>query len=677
MLTDISTCDRLSVNTDLVVGDSITSNNIVTNEFSSNTVSTQSLILQSQDIFSILQTSNTDIQELESSVNNLQSVKADITYVNQKIDDLIGGASGSYDTLLEIQNILNQDEANITSLINAVNLKAADNNTVHLNQNETITGSKQFNGGIVVNSNVTANNKTILPSEIGWLQGTTSAIQPQLNSANTAISTLQPQQTSVTATTILNDNYRSNCWFVITASTSINITLPNPNNNIGKIFYFTNQSASACNIIGNGSTIKFESNVGVWSTLASMSITPNATISISFKSDGYVVLYNSYVALQLNTSTNGSVNTLNTSVTSLNTSVSSLNTSVTSLNTSVSSLNSSVSSTNTNVSALQTKTQMVSYEPNSTVVKKTINGTSSVPTLSLYDINNGNLFYFLLTSSGGAYNLMTNENDALLLARSNLTIAPWSAKNVGIRMTDSDLTIGASTIVPLDNKIVLDGTNKTIAISSPNWIAANNSICAPDFRLITTNESISDIIGALRTEDTVLSDQVSAARQETYDLSQNAVDPLTNKCQKITYDATNKVTKFDKTTSISTSMLRYGDTTVPQSVPLLRGWGLFRNDTGFVNSFATSSTPATLSITKINTGRYGVNLTGDAYQSGYLSHVQVQLVTRGENGYGQIRGFTSYVKHNPANSIYTWEIVVYSGGSSPVLVDSDFTIYVY
>jgi hypothetical protein len=684
-LTDFATCNNLTVNSNLVVGNDVTMNNLVSNDITSNSVYVENIILKSEDLNGRLLTSEDDLKVLESSVNNLTSTKADITYVNTQIANLIGGASESYDTLVEIQTLLQEDETQIDTLFSAVGLRALDTNTVHKNGTETITGSKQFDAGIILNSNLKANDIDITPLELSRLHSVVSDIQPQINTLTTGVSNLQPQQTSISATTVLNDNYRSNCWFVITASTSINVTLPNPTNNIGKVFWFTNQSPSACNIIGNGSnTIKLESNVGVWSSVASISITPNATLSLCCKSGGYVILYNSYVASQLNSSTNTSVTTLNSSVSSLNTSVSTLN----------------------------TKSQMISFDPGdgSTVISKP--NSINTPTLRIND-NTGRALYFLPNASNDAYNYLTEANDSVIAYSDALSIVPYINSSNGIRMTKSLVKIGSTSSQPeygLDNCITFNGTARTITLNSPNWVTSNQALFAPDFYLSGTNESISNIIGNLRNADTTLTNNLTTEttnrtnadttltnainteiqdRQNgdttlgnQYAWAQNAIldhvdyiDALETKTQKITYDATNNITKFASGSAISTSMIKFGNTATPQNLPVMRAWGLYRNDTGL--SSGPQNSLATLAITRINTGRYGVNLTGDAYTTGYLGHVQVQLITRGENGYGAIRGFTSYVKHVPVGSSYTWEVVVYGGGSNPQLSDADFTICIY
>jgi hypothetical protein len=623
-LSDFSSCNNMTINNNLVVGQDTTLQNLT--NITSDTVYVENLILQSQDVNAKLLTIDDDVKVLEASVNDLSATKATITYVDTQIANLIGGATESYDTLVEIQTLLQEDDTQIDSLFTAVGLRALDANTVHKNTVETITASKQFDGGIILNSNMKANDIDITPVEVSRLHNVVSDIQPQINTLTTGVANVQPQQTSISATTILNDNYRNNAWFVITASTATNITLPNPTNNIGKVFWFTNQSPSACNIIGNGSnTIKLESNVGVWSSVASISIFPNATLSLCFKSGGYVVLYNSYVASQLSSSTNTSVSALQTKTTTqtysngstiytkptsglsatptllvqdtgtqkavsiypivgndafnylsedndtllltkeslviaphvsknlgvritqddviMSSSTSAISDNKIVLNATAKTINFTspnwigsnqaiyapdfyLSATNDSLSQnlgwTRTKTQMISFDSGdgSTVISKP--GAINTPTLRIND-DTGKIMYFLPNCINNGYNYLVEQNDSVIAFNNALSLVPYINNHSGIRLTQTSTAIGSTSSQPqygLDNGINFNGSLRTIQISSPNWVSCDNSICAPDFRLVSTNESISDIIGALRTQDTVLLDQVGAARQETYELSE-------------------------------------------------------------------------------------------------------------------------------------------------------------
>jgi hypothetical protein len=80
------------------------------------------------DITFVNNTTTTLKNELTTDIINLQAVKADISFVNNKIttlkSEILGGASSAYDTLLEIQQFLQNDASHIQALINLVSQKA-------------------------------------------------------------------------------------------------------------------------------------------------------------------------------------------------------------------------------------------------------------------------------------------------------------------------------------------------------------------------------------------------------------------------------------------------------------------------------------------------------------------------------------------------------------------------
>jgi hypothetical protein len=464
-MSDLSVYDNLTVNNNLVVGDTITSNDIVSNNTTSNIIHAETLVLKSQDVDSRLLTIENDVKVMEGSVNDLTSTKADITYVNTQIANLIGGATESYDILVEIQTLLQEDDTQIDSLFTAVGLRALDANTVHKTGTEIITGQKQMDGGLILNSNLKANDINLTPLEVSRLTGIQSAIQPQLDTHTTNIANLQPQQTSITATTVLNNNYRTNCWFLITAATSINITLPAPTSNIAKVFWFTNQSTSACNIIGNGSnTIKYESTAGTWASVASITITANASLALCFKSDGYVVLYNSNV------------------------------------------LSGYSGSTNTAVSNLQGRTQMLTSNGVNSVITKSTIGPDNTSTLAIVDnpSSSSRALSVFPNIASKTYTSLVEQSDILLLASNNLTIAPLNGqKTLGVRMTQDDLILSSSTASTSDNKIVMNATNKTMNFTSPNWVGFNNAVACPD--VILNSTSLAQTLTGLGTKTQMVS----------------------------------------------------------------------------------------------------------------------------------------------------------------------------
>jgi hypothetical protein len=63
----------------------------------------------------------------------------------------------------------------------ALDSKCADSLACHLSGSENLTGSKTFSGGVVLSSNITANGATISPTELSYIDGTTSNLQLQIN----------------------------------------------------------------------------------------------------------------------------------------------------------------------------------------------------------------------------------------------------------------------------------------------------------------------------------------------------------------------------------------------------------------------------------------------------------------------------------------------------------------
>ena len=89
-------------------------------------------------------------------------------FVDTQINNLIGGAPDTLNTLNEIAEAL-ADQANFSDLV------------VYKANTQTIDGNKTFSGTTTFTGNISANTKTISPTELGYLDGTTSNIQTQLN----------------------------------------------------------------------------------------------------------------------------------------------------------------------------------------------------------------------------------------------------------------------------------------------------------------------------------------------------------------------------------------------------------------------------------------------------------------------------------------------------------------
>lgn len=91
--------------------------------------------------------------------------------------EILGGATAAFDTLSELNALIQSGDSSVSSaLTSQIALKANDNAVVHLTGTETIGGIKTFSNNVTVPS---LNN--ISSTTLGYLSGTTSSIQTQLN----------------------------------------------------------------------------------------------------------------------------------------------------------------------------------------------------------------------------------------------------------------------------------------------------------------------------------------------------------------------------------------------------------------------------------------------------------------------------------------------------------------
>jgi hypothetical protein len=211
------------------------------------------------------------------------------------------------------------------------------------------------------------------------------------------------------------------------------------------------------------------------------------------------------------------------SISSLQSSVSSLSSHQSSQDTSISSNTSNISSNTSNISALQTKTQRLSYDSSdgATVISRA--GSINNPTLKISDTGT-KAMYFLPNATDNAYNYLVEANDSVIAFSDCLSIVPNINDHCGVRLTKTSAAIGSTGSQPqygFDNALKFDATARTIEFVSPNWIVSNQSFYCPDYYLSATNESISNIIGNLRTADTTinenLGDLYTIASQESSD----------------------------------------------------------------------------------------------------------------------------------------------------------------
>ena len=113
-------------------------------------------------------------------VNSYVSGLASQTYVTNAVanvkNDILGGAGPAYDTLAELNSLIQAGDSTVsTALTTQINAKANDNSVVHLTGTETIGGIKTFSNNVTVPS---INN--ISSTTLGYLDAT-SSIQTQIN----------------------------------------------------------------------------------------------------------------------------------------------------------------------------------------------------------------------------------------------------------------------------------------------------------------------------------------------------------------------------------------------------------------------------------------------------------------------------------------------------------------
>lgn len=125
---------------------------------------------------------------------------ATVDDISSSISQLVGGASSAYDSLIEIQNILQSNGSSITTILNSM---------VNIGGTQTITGQKSFNSqttyfnsisasssstfqGITSTSvNFTTSLNSIPPTVFNYLSNVSSDIQTQFQSLYTRLTNYQ------------------------------------------------------------------------------------------------------------------------------------------------------------------------------------------------------------------------------------------------------------------------------------------------------------------------------------------------------------------------------------------------------------------------------------------------------------------------------------------------------
>jgi hypothetical protein len=204
------------INADSIISDSMTSNELmITGECSVNnlTVNGITTLLENVDL-SLYDTTFYDINLSNSIKFTLLGVEytlglaelkkllnsASTTYVDTSITTAINNLLGpdldvSYDTLKEIQLILQDNEQNITTLLSAVSAKTTL--TEIQNHENVFTNENTFNSTVYINSNLVVNGTNIKnqtdanSSNLASLTTQTNALTTNISTANNSITTLQ------------------------------------------------------------------------------------------------------------------------------------------------------------------------------------------------------------------------------------------------------------------------------------------------------------------------------------------------------------------------------------------------------------------------------------------------------------------------------------------------------
>jgi hypothetical protein len=142
------------------------------------------------DITFVNNTTTTLKNELSSDIINLQAVKADISFVNNKIttlkSEILGGASSAYDTLLEIQQFLQNDASQIQALINLVSQKANQSSLDITNNNLSVLSGNCLNISYLDGKTTINNNLKTLDIESNLIQSSNiSSNTININKINT------------------------------------------------------------------------------------------------------------------------------------------------------------------------------------------------------------------------------------------------------------------------------------------------------------------------------------------------------------------------------------------------------------------------------------------------------------------------------------------------------------
>jgi hypothetical protein len=224
----------------------------------------------------------TDINNLKVDVSNIiipdLSAYSSISYVDQSISNLLNGADPAYDTLLELQNLLQNNDISLNTIMSELSIKQniidSNNRLDALNIGSGIISNSEFNFLNGVSSNI----QTQLNNKIESGDAITFSNNISFNSNITSKKITEINSVITITSNICSCDYNNSAVFVCSGQTA------NFRCDINNLVITTNKSYTITLLI-NTSTNKFYANTmrinGVSRTMLFMGGSSNIDLSSS------------------------------------------------------------------------------------------------------------------------------------------------------------------------------------------------------------------------------------------------------------------------------------------------------------------------------------------------------------------------------------------------------------
>jgi hypothetical protein len=360
--------------------------------------------------------------------------------------------------------------SNIQAQINAFPAAA---NTVTTNTTQTITADKTFSGTVTLNNNLllTSPATTLTPTELSYLDGATSNIQAQINAfpaaANTVttntVQTITANKTFTGTTNLGVTNITGDCIFPAGSTT-----------------WFNNNLLISANALGSAATLRVISFAGTLYLQAgatSSSGTADIVFSSIFSGTPWATMNTSGLTMNNTNITLGASSNLN-----LGTTVQSR----------ISTSGSTITLTNNNIGGTYDFTVSTSGLPLTILSLNETNAYYRVPfivsaqsaatSVAAFSVTNSASskgINMLSDSASGAYNALVTTNDSViygtspLVTTSHLTLTTWSATTTGVRISPTQVVIGAGGAAAAPTaSTTYSGT--TVTVAGNTQFSANN-----------------------------------------------------------------------------------------------------------------------------------------------------------------------------------------------------------